>query len=62
MNKKSAHSSNPQSLSRRAVVKVLETGAATTALPSLALGQSRSAQSQAGQRQTVQPGFLTKKK
>ncbi|MBE9101821.1 aldo/keto reductase [Vacuolonema iberomarrocanum] len=54
MQKKSIHSSNPQSLSRRAVVKALGIGAATTALTSLASGRSRSAQSQVDPRQTAQ--------
>ncbi|MGD1941025.1 MAG: aldo/keto reductase [Leptolyngbyaceae cyanobacterium] len=54
MNQKSFHSSNPQSWSRRAVVKALGTGAATTALTSLILGRNRPAQSQENPRQTAQ--------
>lgn len=54
MNKESAHSSNPQSLSRRAVVKALGTGAATTVLTSLALGRNHSVQSQINQSQVNQ--------
>jgi hypothetical protein len=55
MHKKHAHSSNPQSLSRRAVIKAMGLGAATTAFTSLALGGDRSVQNRVVERhQTVQ--------
>lgn len=54
MHKKHAHSSNSQSLSRRAVIKAMGLGAATTAFTSLALGGDRSVRSQVEHNQTVQ--------
>ncbi len=46
MHEKYSHSSNSQSFSRRAVIKAMGLGAATTAFTSIALGGSRSVQSQ----------------
>lgn len=54
MHKKNTHSSNPQSLSRRAVIKAMGLGAATTAFTSLTLGGDRSVQSQVERGQIVQ--------
>jgi diketogulonate reductase-like aldo/keto reductase len=54
MQKKHTDSSNSQSFSRRAVLKAMGLGAATTAFTSLALGGDRSAQSQVERNQTVQ--------
>ncbi|MBE9138246.1 aldo/keto reductase [Nodosilinea sp. LEGE 07088] len=54
MQKNHTHSSNSQSFSRRAVIKAMGLGAATTAFTSLALGSDRSAQSQVERNQTVQ--------
>lgn len=53
MNQKSVYSSNPQSWSRRTVIKALGTGAATTALTSM-LGRNHPAQGQTDTRQTAQ--------
>ncbi|MBD3887022.1 aldo/keto reductase [Phormidium tenue FACHB-886] len=54
MHKKHVHSSNLQSFSRRAVIKAMGLGAATTAFTSLALGGDRSAQSQVERGQIAQ--------
>jgi diketogulonate reductase-like aldo/keto reductase len=54
MSKKHSHSSSRQSFSRRAVIKAMGVGTATTAFTSLALGRDRSAQSQVELSQTVQ--------
>lgn len=54
MYKQHAHSSNLQSFSRRAVIKAMGLGAATTAFTSLTLGGAHSDQSQVDPNQTVQ--------